>query len=167
MASRAKLAKKGLTILQLELVSGHIAVNLLSNVKEALQGFSVTVKYCWLDSTVALHWIRCPREYKQFVNNRVQKIQAHSDVVWHHMRTSDNPANVGSRSSEVANHALWWSRPEWLSNKACWPSDIVPNATQESLAEGKVKQDMLAVAVVAVDELDASLRSSASRKQSE
>ena len=29
VASRAKLAKKGLTIPQLELVSGHIAVNLL------------------------------------------------------------------------------------------------------------------------------------------
>ena len=49
VASRTKLAKKGLTIPQLELVLGHIAVNLLSNVKEALQGFSVTVKYCWLD----------------------------------------------------------------------------------------------------------------------
>ena len=100
------------------------------------------------------------------MNNRVQKIQAYSDVAWHHMRTSDNPANVGNRSGEVANHALWWSRPEWLSNKACWPSDIVKNATQESLAEAKAKRDMLAVAVSAVDELDA-LRSSASGKQSE
>ena len=121
---------------------------------EALEGFPVTGKYCWLDSTVALHWIRRPGEYKQFVNNRVQKIQAHSDVVWHHARTSDNPADVGSRSGEVANHALWWSGPVWLSNKACWPPDIVTNATQESLAEAKAKRDMLAVAVAAVDELD-------------
>ena len=114
----------------------------------ALEGFPVTVKYCSLDSTVALHWIRCPGEYKQFVNSRVQKIQAHSDVVWHHVRTSDNPADVGSRSGEVANHALWWSGPE------CWSPDIVTNATQESLAEAKGKRDMLAVAVAAVDELD-------------
>ena len=69
------------------------------------------MKYCWVDSTVALHWIRCPGEYEQFVNNRVQKIQAHSDVVWHHVRMSDNPADVGTRSGEVANHALWWSGP--------------------------------------------------------
>ena len=73
-----------------------MAVNLLSNVNEPLEGFPVTVKYCWLDSTVALHWIRCPGEYKQFVNNRVQKIQAHSDVVWHHVITPDNTADVGS-----------------------------------------------------------------------
>ena len=52
VASRARLAKKGLTIPRLELVSGHMAVNLLSNVSEALEGFPVTVKYCWLDSTV-------------------------------------------------------------------------------------------------------------------
>ena len=154
VASRARLAKKGLTIPRLELVSGHLAVNLLSNVSEALEGLPVTVKYCWLDSTVALHWIGCPGEYKQFVSNRVQKIQANPDVVWHHVRTSDNPADVGSRSGEVTNHALWWNEPEWLSDKACWPPDIVTNATQESLAETKAKRDMLAVAVAATDELD-------------
>ena len=156
VASRARLAKKGLTIPWLELVSDHMAVNLLSNVSEALEGFPVTTRYCWLDSTVALRWIRCPGGYKQFVNNRVPKIQTHSDVVRHHVRMADNPADVGSCSSEVANHALWWSGPEWSSNKTCWPPDIVMNATQESLAEAEAKRGMLAVAVaVAVaDELD-------------
>lgn len=84
-------------------------------------------------------------------------IQAHSDVVWHHVRTSNNPADVGSRSGEVSNHALWWNGPEWLSDKACCPPDIVTNATQESLAEAKAKakQDMLvAVAVTVADKLD-------------
>ena len=60
VASRARLAKKGLTIPRLELVSRHMAVNLLSNTSEALEGFPVTVKYCWLSSTVALH-CRRPR----------------------------------------------------------------------------------------------------------
>ena len=81
VASRARLAKKGLTIPRLELVSGHMAVNILSNVSEALEGFPVSVKYCWLDSTVALHWRRRPEEYKYFVSNRVQKIEAHSVVL--------------------------------------------------------------------------------------
>ena len=44
--------------------------------------------------------------------------------------------------------------PEWLSNKECWSPDIVTNDTQESLAEAKAKRDMLAVTVVALDELD-------------
>ena len=127
VASRGRLA-----IPRLELVSGHMAVNLLSNVTEALEGLPVTVKYCWLNSTVALRWIKCPGEYKQFVSNRVQKIQAHSDVVWHHMRMSDNPAEVGSHSREVTSHALWWNAPEWLSDKACWPPDIARHASSSS-----------------------------------
>ena len=49
VALRARLAKKELTIPRLVLVSGHMAVNLLSNVSEALEGFPVSVKYCWLD----------------------------------------------------------------------------------------------------------------------
>ena len=74
VASRARLAKKGLTIPGLELVSGHMAVNVLSNLSEALEGFPVSVKYCWLDITVALQWIKRPGEYKYFVSNRVQSL---------------------------------------------------------------------------------------------
>jgi len=74
--------------------------------------------------------------------------------VWHHVRTSNNPADVGSRSGEVTNHALRWNGPEWSSDKACWPPDIVTNPTQESLAEAKAKQDMVVVAVVVADKLD-------------
>ena len=62
VAAKARLAKQGLTIPRQELVSGHMAVNLVTNVSEALEGFPVTEKYCWLDSTVALHWIKRPGE---------------------------------------------------------------------------------------------------------
>ena len=65
VASRERLAKKGLTIPGLELVS---------NLSEALERFPVSVKYCWLYITVALHWIRRPGEYKYFVSNRVQSL---------------------------------------------------------------------------------------------
>lgn len=41
MTAKSRLAKKGLTIPRLELVSGHMAANLVDNVKEALQGFLV------------------------------------------------------------------------------------------------------------------------------
>ena len=63
VVARARLSKKGLTIPRLELVSGHMAVKLLANVASALDGFPVMEKYCWLDSTVALHWIRSPGTY--------------------------------------------------------------------------------------------------------
>ena len=84
---------------------------------EALEGFPVTEKHCWLDSTVALHWITGPGEYEQFVSNRVNKIRAHREVSSHHVGTSLNPADLGSRGGDVARQTLWWNRPEWLSIK--------------------------------------------------
>ena len=57
VTAKSRLAKQGLTIPHLKLVSGHMAVNLLTNVHEALEGFPVTMLICWLDSTVALHWV--------------------------------------------------------------------------------------------------------------
>ena len=42
IADKSCLAKKSLTIPRLELVSGHITVNLTTNVRVALAGFSMT-----------------------------------------------------------------------------------------------------------------------------
>ena len=56
VAAKARLAKQGLTIPRLELVAGHMAVNLLTNVHDALTGYPVKSLNAWLDSTVALHW---------------------------------------------------------------------------------------------------------------
>ena len=58
VAAKARLAKQGLTIPRLELVAGHMAVNLLTNVHDALTGYPVKSLNAWLDSTVALHWTR-------------------------------------------------------------------------------------------------------------
>ena len=121
---------------------------------EALEGFPLTAKYCWLDSTVALYWIKSPGEYKQFVSDRVQKIQSHSEVIWRHVGTTENPADIGSRSGEVSNHRLWWNGPQWLQHKARWSPDIVPNACQETLEEAKATGDVFAVAIAETDELD-------------
>ena len=84
----------------------------MANGASALDGFPLMEKYCWLDSTVALHWIRSPGTYKQFVSNRVEKIQAHSEVTWRHVGTSENPADLGSRGGEVLNHPSWCNGPK-------------------------------------------------------
>ena len=41
LAAKARLAKQGLTIPRLEMVSGHMAVNLLTNAHDALPGFPI------------------------------------------------------------------------------------------------------------------------------
>ena len=51
-----------------------MATNLVVNVKNALKDLPEPTVYGWLDSTVALHWILGNGLYRQFVTNRVQKI---------------------------------------------------------------------------------------------
>ncbi len=78
VVAKSRLAKTNLTIPRLELVAGHMAVNLAVNDRRALEGFRVAEEIqCWLDSTVALHWLNDAGPYRQFVANRVGKVRAH------------------------------------------------------------------------------------------
>lgn len=147
VAARSRLSKQGLTIPRLELVAGHMAVNLVTNVKAALQGFPVDSTYCWLDSTVALYWIKGKGDHKQFVENRVRKINSHQGVTWRHVPTKDNPADLASRGGDLKEAELWWNGPEWLSNVEGWPADIVTEPSLESKAEAKMVREVLSVAV--------------------
>lgn len=132
VTAKARLGKQGLTIPRRELVSGHMAVNLITNALDALQGFPVTSLHCWLDSTVALHWIRGNGDYKQFVANRVRKIRDHNNVTWRHVPTKDNPADYASRGGMLTEgNQLWWKGPTWLADPTNWPPDIVTTPTTE------------------------------------
>ncbi len=93
VAAKSRLAKQGLTIPKLELVSGHMAINLITNVKIALKGFNVTRQLCWLDSSVALHWIRGNGSCRKFVVNSVD--------------TKENPADLASRGGSVGEKDSW------------------------------------------------------------
>ena len=146
VAAKARLAKQGLTIPRLELVFAHIVTNLVDNVRQSLVGFPVQNTYGWLDSTVALHWLRGGGEQKQFVANRVQKIQSKANIIWRHVPTDCNPADVGSRGGEVKKNQLWLEGPVWLKNKNEWPEDLVTHATRESEAEAKLIRTVLSLA---------------------
>ena len=81
----------------MEFLSAHMTANLVHNVQEAIEGFPVGRVIKWLDSTVVVRWI-CNREvYKQFVGNRVHKIQEEKWIEWRHVRTQENPADLASR----------------------------------------------------------------------
>ena len=76
LIAKARLSKKDLTIPRLELVSAHMAANLVNDVRNALEGYAVGSVYGWTDSMVALHWISGQGNYKQFVANSVAQINA-------------------------------------------------------------------------------------------
>ena len=149
VAAKSRLAKQQLTIPRQELVSAHMACNLVHNVKQALEGFPVSDVHGWLDSTVALHWLKGGGDYKQFVRNRVQKIIEKAYIHWRYVNTKENPADLGSRGGSVNESTqLWLKGPEWLSKEGSWPSDITTTPTGESRTELKPIKEILAVAVV-------------------
>lgn len=154
IAATSRLSKQGLTIPRLELVAGHMAVNLVANVRNALDGFPISSTHCWLDSSVALYWIREQGEYKQFVANRVKKINSHEEVTWRYVPTVDNPADLGSRGGRVNGSNLWWHGPEWLTTPEHWPADVLNQPSEESQVEAKLVQRVLATAIDDTNEIE-------------
>ena len=100
VAGKARLAKKGLTIPRLELVSMQMAANLVDNVRNTLEGYAVGCVYGWPDSMVALYWVAGKGNYKQFVANRVKKIDDKDYIKWRHVSSDQNPADIDSRGSQ-------------------------------------------------------------------
>ena len=146
VAAKARLAKGGLSIPRLELVAAHMGTNLITNVKNALEGLPVSKKYVWLDSTVVLYWISGRGEYKQFVQNRVTKIKEHENIVWRHVSSDENPADLASRGGLVSESSLWWCGPKWLSKEEKWPPNPVTSASPATEVEAKTVREALKVA---------------------
>ena len=153
VCAKSRLAKKNFTIPRLELVAGHMAVNLVTSVQAALN-FLQHETHCWLDSTVALYWIKGQGEYRQFVSNRVHKIQQHEQVKWYHVPTEDNPADLGSRGGNAVDSHLWKHGPTWLSEPSSWPPHIILEPTAETIAGAKVIREIFSAAIPIHDSLD-------------
>ena len=147
VAGKARLAKQGLTIPRLELISAHMVTNLLANVKVALDGLPVTELNGWLDSTVALFWINGGGQYKQFVENRVQKIHSQPEITWRHVPTQENPADLASRGGDVEFSEVWWKGPEWVADRERWPPQQAIQPSAVSTAELKATKELFKVAV--------------------
>lgn len=148
VCAKSRVAKRNLSIPRLELVAGHMAVNLVTNVENAIDQRIVSSVHCWLDSTVALYWINGQGEFRQFVANRVAKIQSHTRVEWHHVPTKQNPADVGSRGGRVVGNDLWRNGPQWLEDPSKWPPKRVLEATREVKEELKPAKNLQALTTV-------------------
>ena len=147
VAAKSHLAKKGLMIPRLEVVGAHMAINLLVNVRNALDNVPTPQLCGWIDTTVALHWIKGNGRYKQFVANRVAKIQLHQQIPWRHVPSGDNPADLASRGGPVQSSTLR-QRAEWLQTKRSWPENQVMQASPASEKEAKITREILNVAKI-------------------
>ena len=147
MAAKARLAKKSLTILRKELVAGHMSAYLVRNVKKALENLPIRKVYGWLDSTVALDWIKGNGEYKQFVYNRVRKMKEIDYIQWRYVPTDQNISDIGSRGAKPDYlNGEWKHGPKWPYNPELWPKDISTKPTEESEAEAKQIEEVMMLA---------------------
>ena len=131
-------------VMELELIAGHMAVNLITNVANATGKERIIEQHCWLDSTVALYWIEGAGDYRQFVANRVAKTRSHPSDKWHHVPTDQNPADLGSRGGQLTE--MWFNGPQWLRNKENWPENPILQPSKEKQAEAKIVRELLCTA---------------------
>jgi len=123
IASKSKVnpKKNRKTIPKLELCAAHLLAKLIDRVKEDLGDFAET--YAWSDSTITLAWIRSGDNKNKFIRRRTDEIQKVKGVVWKHVRSEDNPADVASRgigADKLKDCAIWWKGAEAKEN---WPTE--------------------------------------------
>ena len=122
----------------------HITTKLV-DIKTALTNLNIRNVFGWTDSTVVLHCLEKNGYYKQFINNRVDKIKEKNYITWKHVPTNENPADIGTRGvygNQIPN--LWWNGPTWLQNRDQWPLQPIIKAKEQTKKEAKKVKTVLA-----------------------
>ena len=109
---------KPITIPRLELMAAVLSVKMAEFLDEELDYEDINHIF-WTDSMVVLGYIANEaRRFHVFVANRVQQIRSFSkSSQWHHVDTSENPADLTSRGmamADILTSDLWWKGPAFL-----------------------------------------------------
>ncbi|CAB4013785.1 Hypothetical predicted protein, partial [Paramuricea clavata] len=111
--------------------------NLLHNTFKVLSHIHIAGVFAWSDA-VCLQWIQGQGRYKQFVANRVEKINEKEEIVRKYVPSKENPADIGSRgSSDLESNEMWMSGPSWLNNSDSWLEQIVAKPSDVSESESR------------------------------
>ena len=138
--SKSRVAPLSATsIPRLELMGAILGLRLAFSVAKVLNVDQKSIIF-WTDSMNVLWWIRKPsRGFKPFVANRIGEIQSLTNPQqWRHVSTKENPADLPTRGTSVANlknNALWWNGSEFLK---CHEKDWIKvkiEVNQETLSE--------------------------------
>ena len=161
LTSKSRISKRNTSIARLELVSGHMAANMVKNICQALKQWPISSVTIWMDSMVALYWITNPeRPWKVFVANRVRKIAETTkeiEVKWKYCPTERNLADLGSRGASINRMQKkgWFTGPHWILNEEEWPQQPELKQTPKATEEQKPQKEVVSYAVKAnTDEWD-------------
>ena len=98
LVAKTKVAPlKKIPIPKLELCGAVLLTTLIKNLIVNLQ-FEYDL-FMWTDSSIVLGWLqKSPDSLKTFVSNRVKGVlQTTKQEHWKHVKTDENPADLGSR----------------------------------------------------------------------
>ena len=150
LTSKSRISKRNTSLARLELVGGQMAANMVRNLHNALKRWPIVTTTVWMDSMVALYWIRNPgKPWKVFVANRVKKkaeIVVETGIVWKYCPTEKNLADLGSRGAGIQKMETggWFTGPEWLLDKKQWPNQPDFECTRDVNNECKpIKEENL------------------------
>ena len=173
LSSKARLAKRGLSMPRQELVSCQMGANLVTNTSNALKGLPLKENNCSTDSKVALCWLTKPfKNWKTFVANRVHKIEEITrswNITWRYVPTdmNDGDYGTGAATAEKLHEIGWWEGPDWLFDKSNWPKqdEYFEEVRTEVHDEIKVNSDLILLSKdVKPDEWDTLLQKCSLRK---
>lgn len=90
-----------------------------------LSRLGVAPVFGWTDSTTYLQWLQGQGRYKQFVPNRVQKINVKDEIMLQYVPSKENLTDIGSWGSsklqwnETRNddETMKWSFLTWSSDQ--------------------------------------------------
>jgi len=136
------------SIPRLELLACLLLANLMQSLCNALENVVDIKEICyWSDSKVALTWVKSNKNWKKWIESRVDIIRRKSDPEkWHYVKTEVNPADIGTRevTSLNMNTDLWWYGPDMLRKDIVFMDDLNYDAKDEeavvSVCIGEVKK---------------------------
>ncbi|XP_055633289.1 uncharacterized protein LOC129773669 [Toxorhynchites rutilus septentrionalis] len=128
IAAKAKVAPiKPMPVPKLELQGCLLGTRMMKFIQEN-HFIQIGRRILWTDNSVALAWIRAdPRNYKQFVANRVGEIQETTTTdEWRWVPSECNPADEATKWGSgpyFSKDSQWFNGPEFLrSPEQEWPS---------------------------------------------